>query len=125
MKVKSFFVRGHQVQIIVKFLVFKKPDGSKFKRVQYTAIDDATRIRVLKIYEKHTQQNALHIIDYVIEKFPFRIQTVWTDNGKEFHSIFHWHVVDSGILMEHPDPMAILNNPSSRLTWKTMPGRLA
>ena len=38
----------------VKFLIFPQPDGSKAKRFQYTAIDDATRIRALKIYEKHT-----------------------------------------------------------------------
>lgn len=89
-------VPGHHIQI-VKFLIFKKPDGSKTKRFQYTAIDDATRIRALKIYEKHTQQNAIHFIDHVIEKFPFRIQTVRTDNGHEFQSKFHWHVEDLGM----------------------------
>lgn len=104
MRVKNYFVKGHYVQFIVKFLAFKKPDGSKFKRVQYTAIDDATCIRVLKIYEEHTQLNAIHFLDYVIEKFPFRIQTVWTDSGKEFHSLFHWHVVDSGIQHDYIQP---------------------
>jgi hypothetical protein len=29
------------------------------RRFQYTAIDDATRVRALKIYSKHTQQNAI------------------------------------------------------------------
>jgi hypothetical protein len=28
------------------------------KRYQYTAIDDATRVRALKIYARHNQKNA-------------------------------------------------------------------
>ena len=36
-------------------------------------------------------------MDYVIEKFPFRIHTVRTDRGHEFQARFHWHVEDKGI----------------------------
>lgn len=43
-------VPGHHVQVDVKFLFFNTPDGKIIKRFQYTAIDDATRIRALKIY---------------------------------------------------------------------------
>ena len=90
-------VPGHHIQVDVKFLIFKGKDGKKIKRYQYTAIDDATRIRALKIYTRHTQANAVRFIDYVIGKFPFRIHTVRTDNGHEFQSKFHWHVEDLGI----------------------------
>jgi len=38
-------------------------------------------------------------IDYVVEKFPFRIRTIRTDRGHEFQALFHWHVADLG--MEH------------------------
>ena len=48
-------VPGHHVQVDVKFLVFKDDKEGKIKRYQYTAIDDATRIRALKVYERHTQ----------------------------------------------------------------------
>ena len=48
-------------------------EGWKIKRFQYTAIDDATRIRALKIYDRHTQANAIDFVDYVIKLFPFRI----------------------------------------------------
>jgi transposase len=41
---------GHHVQFDVKFLSFKDIDGKKIKRFQYTAIDDSTRIRALKVY---------------------------------------------------------------------------
>ena len=81
----------------MKFLNFKTEAGRKIRYFQYTAIDDATRIRALKIYERHTQQNAIDFVDYVIAKFPFRINTVRTDNGHEFQAKFHWHLEDAGI----------------------------
>jgi transposase InsO family protein len=88
---------GHHVQIDVKFLIFNDSQGNKIKRFQYTAIDDATRIRALKIYEKHNQISSIDFVNYVIEKFPFRINTIQTDNGHEFQSKFHWHVEDLGM----------------------------
>jgi len=90
-------VPGHHVQIDVKFLSLVTPDGRRVRRFQYTAIDDATRIRALKIYRRHTQSNAIKFVDYVIAKFPFRIHTIRTDNGHEFQVRFHWHVEDLGM----------------------------
>ena len=90
-------VPGHHVQMDVKFLFFHDKSGKRIKRFQYTAIDDASRIRALKIYKKHTQKNAVAFVDYVMNKFPFRIHTIRTDNGHEFQSLFHWHVEDLGI----------------------------
>jgi transposase InsO family protein len=90
-------VPGHHIQVDVKFLNFIKPNGKKIRRFQYTAIDDATRIRALKIYTKHTQKNSINFLDYVIDKFPFRIHTVRTDNGHEFQAKFHWHLADMGV----------------------------
>ena len=90
-------VPGHHVQVDVKFLDFKVEEGKKIRRFQYTAIDDATRVRALKIYERHTQQNAIDFVNYVIGKFPFRINTIRTDNGHEFQAKFHWHLEDMGV----------------------------
>jgi transposase InsO family protein len=90
-------VPGHHVQVDVKFLALKTEEGHQIRRFQYTAIDDATRIRALKIYRRHTQKNAIDFADYVIEKFPFRIHTMRTDRGHEFQALFHWHVEDKGI----------------------------
>lgn len=90
-------VPGHHIQVDVKFLTLKANDGKKVRRYQYTAIDDATRIRALKIYSRHNQKNAIDFIDYVIDTFPFRIQTVRTDRAHEFQAKFHWHVEDRGI----------------------------
>jgi len=90
-------VPGHHVQIDVKFLQIKDRERKTVKRYQYTAIDDATRIRALQIYPKHNQNCAIKFMDYVIAKFPFRISTVRTDRGHEFQARFHWHVEDQGI----------------------------
>jgi transposase InsO family protein len=90
-------VPGHQIQVDVKFLIFRGKDGKPIKRYQYTAIDDATRVRALKVYSRHTQANAIDFLDYVIKSFPFRIREVRTDNGHEFQAKFHWHVEDQGV----------------------------
>ena len=90
-------VPGHHIQMDVKFLTFKGKLGEKIRRFQYTAIDDATRVRALKIYKRHTQANAIDFVDHIIEKFPFRIREIRTDNGHEFQAKFHWHVEDKGI----------------------------
>ena len=71
--------------------------GEKISRFQHTAIDDATRVRALKIYEKHTQASAIDFVDHIIGKSPFRIKEIRTDNGHEFQAKFHWYVEDKGI----------------------------
>ena len=90
-------VPGHHVQVDVKFLTLQGKQGQRLRRYQYTAIDDATRVRALKIYRRHTQQSAIAFMGYVIGKFPFRIHTVRTDRGHEFQALFHWHLADQGI----------------------------
>lgn len=90
-------VPGHHIQVDVTFLAFTTADGKRIRRYQYTAIDDATRIRALKIGTRHDQKTAIEFIDSVVEKFPFRIHTVRTDRGHEFQAKFHWHVEDKGM----------------------------
>jgi transposase InsO family protein len=40
---------------------------------------------------------SLDFIDHLIERFPFRVHTIRTDNGHGFQVRFHWHVEDLGI----------------------------
>jgi hypothetical protein len=40
------------------------------------------------------QNSAVDFINYVVEKFPFRIKVISTDNGYEFQPKFHWHIED-------------------------------
>ena len=97
-------VPGHHVQVDVKFLDLRAPTGHRLRRYQYTAIDDATRIRALKIYDRHNQANAIDFINYVVDKFPFRIKVIRTDNGHEFQAKFHWHVEDLGMVHVYIKP---------------------
>ncbi len=86
---------GHCLQLDVRFIA--PIAGSRKKYYQFTAIDDCTRLRVLKIYSRLNQKTAIEFVDYVLEKLPFRAQLIQTDNGAEFGTIFHWHVLDKGI----------------------------
>lgn len=90
-------VPGHHIQVDVKFLQLKDRVGKTVKRYQYTAIDDATRIRALQIFPEHNQECAIQFLDYVVETFPFRISTIRTDRGHEFQARFHWHIEDQGM----------------------------
>jgi transposase-like protein len=87
---------GHHVQVDVKFITINDTKGNRVQRYQYTAVDDATRIRALKIYANHNQLNAIEFINHVVNKFPFRIHTIRTDRGHEFQARFHCHVEDKG-----------------------------
>lgn len=91
------------MQVDVKFLVFMTEQGV-VKRYQYTAIDDCTRIRAIKIYDKQNQISSIDFIDYVVNKFHFRIHTIQTDNGHEFQSKFNWHLEDKGMKHRYIKP---------------------
>jgi transposase InsO family protein len=71
--------------------------GSRRKHYQFTAIDDCTRLRVLRIYPQLNQKTAIQFVDYVLERLPFRVEVIQTDNGAEFQSHFHWHLEDLDI----------------------------
>ena len=51
---------------------------------QYTAVDDCTRCRVLRVYPRRTAGNTLKFLDPVIEEMGFAIQRIQTDRGSEF-----------------------------------------
>lgn len=81
---------GHRLQMDVKFL--ERIPGSKKRLYQFTAIDDCTRIRVLKIYDANNQSTAIDFANEVVRRLPFRVDLIQTDNGAEFQSKFHWHL---------------------------------
>ena len=66
----------------MKFL--ERIAGSKRRLYQFTAIDDCTRIRVLKIYDACNQGMAIRFIDEALRRLPFRVLVIQTDNGAEF-----------------------------------------
>ena len=93
---------GHRVQIDVKFI--EPLAGARKRYYQFTAIDDCTRLRVLRIYPQLNQKTAIQFADYVLERLPFRVEVIQTDNGAEFQSLFHYHVLDKGIGHDYIKP---------------------
>jgi transposase len=69
---------GHRLQVDVKFL--ERIPGTSKRLYQFTAIDDCTRIRVLKIYDACNQRTAIRFLDDVLRRLPFRVHVVQTDN---------------------------------------------
>ena len=49
------------------------------KHYQFTAIDDCTRLRVLRIYDRLNQKTAIQFADFLLDKFPFRVEAIQTD----------------------------------------------
>ena len=88
---------GHRVQMDVKFIVPIKGVTPRRKYYQFTAIDDCARLRVLRIYPRCDQKTAIQFADYVLQRLPFPVQVIQTDNGSEFQSSFHYHLLDKGV----------------------------
>ena len=51
------------------------------------------------------QKTVIQFVDYVLEKLPFEVDSIQTDNGSAFQSSFHWHVLDGGIRHVYIKPM--------------------
>ncbi len=68
---------GHQVQVDVKFITPIGAAGKKY--YQFTAIDDCTRIRVLRVYPRCNQKTAIQFLDYLLARLPFRVDSIQTD----------------------------------------------
>jgi transposase len=85
-KIKYKYVKlplrpGELIEIDVKYVPMKVKGDRLY---QFTAIDCSSRWRHLKVYPEQTTQNSLRFLKEVINKAPFRIRSVKTDN----HSIF-------------------------------------
>lgn len=65
---------------------------------QYTAVDDCTRIRVLALFNRRTAGNSVQFLELAIEEFPFPIQRIQTDRGREFFAYcFQEKLMEYGI----------------------------
>lgn len=79
---------GEKVQIDVKEVPYNclrgavRRDGKHL--YQWTAIDECTRLRFVYGFEEHTPENSVRFLSMLIKAFPFKIQTIQTDNGTEF-----------------------------------------
>ncbi len=79
---------GEKVQIDVKEVPFNCLRGEVLRDgkhlYQWTAIDECTRERFVYGFEEHTPENSVKFLEMLVNVFPFKIQTIQTDNGTEF-----------------------------------------
>ena len=84
----ELLIPGEKVQIDVKEVPYHCLRGKLLREnkhlYQWTAIDECTRFRFLYIFEEHTPENSVKFLRMLMKAFPFKIQTVQTDNGTEF-----------------------------------------
>jgi transposase InsO family protein len=90
---------GDSVQVDVKVV---KVAG--VKAYQYTAIDDCTRLRVLRLYRRLHVLSSLDFLSEITRAFPFPIRKVQTDRGAEFPFTFLLAVERRGIRHRYIQP---------------------
>lgn len=83
---------GDSVQVDVKVVKLRRHTV-----FQYTALDDCTRLRVLRLYPRQNQHASLHFLGEVQRTFPFGIRQLQCDNGAEFPLAFALAVRAAGI----------------------------
>jgi transposase InsO family protein len=71
---------------------------------QYTALDDCTRYRVLRLYRRCNEAASISFLREIRTAFPFRIQRLQTDNGPEFSLSFALSVAEAGITHRYIRP---------------------
>ena len=81
-------IPGEKVQVDVKEVPYNCLRGKALRDgrhlYQWTAIDECTRLRFVYAFEEHTPENSVKFLRMLIKVFPFKIQTIQTDNGTEF-----------------------------------------
>ena len=87
---------GEKVQIDVKYVpqecMTKELKDKKEKYYQYTAIDEFTRIRYTWFTNEHSTYMSSEFAKRVVKYFPFKIETIQTDNGFEFTNKLSWNI---------------------------------
>jgi transposase InsO family protein len=90
---------GDSVQVDVKVI---KINGKK--AYQYTALDDCTRFRVLRLYRAQNQRSSLDFLWELRRALPFPVHRLQCDNGTEFPLAFSLSVQEAGIRHRYIKP---------------------
>lgn len=93
-------LKKHQVKAVVKQR--KKSDYIRYSKeipgervqldvmkvrngaYQFTAIDDCTRLRTIRVYPNKKAESTIHFLGEILNTFPFPVQRIQTDWGTEF-----------------------------------------
>lgn len=86
---------GQRVQVDVKYVPISCLVGDAVDDAaenggyyyQYTFLDEYSRFRYLEAFKEHSAYSSAQFIRRCVEKFPYMIECVQTDNGPEFTNI--------------------------------------
>ena len=87
---------GQKVQVDVKYVPKKclskelQERGERY--YQYTGIDEYSRYRYIWFTNAHDTYASTEFIERLVKAFPFKIETIQTDNGFEFTNRLSWQV---------------------------------
>ena len=90
---------GDSIQVDVKVIKLKRE-----KVFQYTALDDCTRYRVLRLYRRLNHHSSLHFLGELRRTLPFAVKKLQCDNGSEFPLAFKLAVEAAGIRHRYIKP---------------------
>ncbi|MFJ9419086.1 helix-turn-helix domain-containing protein [Streptomyces sp. NPDC101227] len=87
---------GHQLQADVKFIepLGQTPQEALLPVHRHRRLH---RLRVPRAYSCNDRKTTIQFVDQVPAKLPFAVEQIQTDNGQEFGSTFHGHLLDKGI----------------------------
>lgn len=79
---------GERLQMDVKYVPKQCLTGNLAGKqlYQYTAIDECTRWRYIAVFDELSTHNSVEFLHQLLERFPFHISCIQTDNGSEFTS---------------------------------------
>jgi transposase len=85
---EPILVPGERIQMDVKHIPKACLVGglSMKKLYQYTAIDECTRWRHIAVFDEISTYSSVEFLHQMLERFPFEIACIQTDNGPEFTS---------------------------------------
>ena len=99
---------GQKVQIDVKYVPSSCLVGAAVEEAkengdyyyQYTFIDEYSRFRYLEAFKEHNSYSSSEFIKHCVERFPYAIECVQTDNGQEFTNRLNSQCSDKKTLFE-------------------------
>ena len=88
---------GQKVQIDVKYVPRACLTGAAAEEAkenggyyyQYTFIDEYSRFRYLEAFKEHNTYSSSEFIRHCVQRFPYTVECVQTDNGLEFTNRFN------------------------------------
>ena len=94
------------------------------KEYLYVFIDDCSRTLFADILPDQTSYSAAIVLDEALEMLPFKVECIYSDNGKEFKGAFKHLCMKKGIPQQFTRPYRPQTNGKAERVIKTIKGML-